>query len=48
MLWTPNILYFDNFRIYLLFDGIHYDVLVKNICEDMDQETDIGVSLSSD
>ena len=30
-------------RIYVLYDGIHYDILVRNISEDMDTEMDITV-----
>lgn len=30
-------------RIYLLYSGSHYDMIARNICEDMDAETDITV-----
>jgi ubiquitin thioesterase OTU1 len=30
-------------RIYVLYDGIHYDILVRNISEDMDSSMDITV-----
>lgn len=28
-------------RIYVLYDGIHYDILARNISEDMDQDMDV-------
>jgi len=35
-------------RIYLAFDGVHYDIIVRNISEDMDEDTDISVFDSRD
>jgi len=32
-----------NQRIYVLYDGIHYDILARNISEDMDTDLDITV-----
>jgi len=35
-------------RIYVLYDGIHYDILVRNISEDMDNSMDITVFNTND
>jgi len=48
---VPNIFGQDgnyDTRIYLLYDGIHYDLFARNISEDMDPKTDITVFSPND